>query len=72
MPKLDETYVSEYSENIISISNAATVHSHYVQFITISGKERHRSQTTLNKKNAVSLARSILDYYAEILLEDLK
>ena len=72
MPKLDETYHSTYSENTLSISNAASKHNNYIKFITISGKERHISQTTLSKKNAVSLARNILDYYAEILLEDLK
>ena len=72
MPKLNETYVSEYSKNTISISNATNEHNDYVKFITTSAKERHIAQTTLSKKNAISLARNILDYYTEILLEDLE
>ena len=72
MPKLNETYVSEYSKNTININNVADEPDNYVKFITTSAKERHIAQITLSKKNAVSLARNILDYYTEILLKDLK
>jgi len=72
MPRLDEEYTSCYSENTINISNAASEIDRYVKFITTSGKNRDINQTTLSKKDAVSLARNILDYYADILLEDLK
>ena len=72
MPRLDEEYTSCYSENILNISNATNGPNNHIQFITTFGKDRNISQTTLSKKDAISLARNILDYYADILLEDLK
>ena len=70
MPKLNETYVSEYSDNKLAVTSFHAHNADYITFMATQAKTIEQEvRVTLKNETAAKLARSILDYCTEELLK---